>query len=80
MNTKTVRLIFTSWTGDTLASGGDDGKLRMWKCGTTGEWVEFAEIDPASKYVFPHTFHHYPSSFHPPVLSRLTSTPDIEYR
>jgi hypothetical protein len=36
-----------AFLGDILASGGDDGVIRMWnKAVDTGEWVEFASVDP----------------------------------
>ncbi len=40
------RVKFARNTGDTLASGADDGMMRFWKKGLGGEWLEFAEIEP----------------------------------
>lgn len=32
-------------TGDTLASSGDDGAVRLWKKAIDSEWIEYGEIE-----------------------------------
>lgn len=31
--------------GDTLASSGDDGAVKLWKKSIDGEWIEYGEIE-----------------------------------
>ena len=35
------------YAGSALASTGDNGKVHLWRESLSGEWIEFAETEPA---------------------------------